>query len=173
MNGDEDSILVRQFKGGDEKSFDRLYDKYHLSLYTLCYRFVRNESDARELVQDVFIKIYRNLAKFNERSKFFTWAYRIAVNTCISFKRAHKVRMRELSEKQSSLSMDKRIHMKIAIDDALSKVPKRQRMCFLLHHYEGYTFSEIGVIMSITTGAAKANHHHAVRKLRELLGHVL
>jgi RNA polymerase sigma-70 factor (ECF subfamily) len=90
MNGDEDTVLVRDFKNGNEKAFDRLFEKYQISLYSICYRFTRNESDARELTQDIFIKIYNNLNKFDE----------------------------------------------------------------------------IGRIMGITTGAAKANHHHAIRKLR-------
>ena len=59
--------------------------------------------------------------------------------------------------------------MKIAIDDALIKLPERQRLTFILHHYDGYTFEEIGTIMGITTGGAKAHHHHAIRKLRGLL----
>lgn len=56
--------------------------------------------------------------------------------------------------------------MRIAIDRAINLLPGRQRMTFILHHFEGYTFGEIGAIMGISTGAAKANHHHAVRKLR-------
>jgi len=90
MNGDEDMLLVREFKNGNTNVFDRLFEKYQVSLYSICYRFTRNDSDARELDQDIFIKVYRNLKKFNEKSKFFTWLYRIAVNTCLSFKRKQK-----------------------------------------------------------------------------------
>jgi RNA polymerase sigma-70 factor (ECF subfamily) len=59
--------------------------------------------------------------------------------------------------------------MKVAIDDALKRLPERQRMAFILHHYEGYKFKEIGEIMGISIGAAKANHFQAIKKLRVLL----
>jgi RNA polymerase sigma-70 factor (ECF subfamily) len=170
MNGDEDIQLVKAFKNGDEKAFDRLFEKYQVSLYSLCYRYVRNDADARELVLDVFTKVYRNLTRFREHSKFFTWLYRIAVNTCISYKRKNRRRDVPYSpEKGAENRLEEKVHMKVAIDDALTKLPKRQRLAFILHHYEGYTFEEVGRIMSITTGAAKAHNHHAIRKLRRFL----
>jgi RNA polymerase sigma-70 factor (ECF subfamily) len=73
MKGDDDAIYVRKFKTGDEKAFDKLFEKYQLSVYSICYRYSRNEADARELTQDTFIKVYNNLNKFREKSKFFTW----------------------------------------------------------------------------------------------------
>jgi RNA polymerase sigma-70 factor (ECF subfamily) len=167
MKGDEDISYVKRFKNGDEKAFDELFEKYQGSLYSICYRFSRNDADARDLTQEVFIKIYNNLKKFNEKSKFFTWVHRIAVNTCISFKRKeHNIQPNYSS---ASISMDEKVRMKIAIDDALAKLPKRQRMSFILHHYEGYTFSEVGGLMKISSGAAKANHYQAIKKLRILL----
>lgn len=170
MNGDEDIQLVRAFKNGDEKAFDRLFEKYQVSLYSLCYRYVRNDADARELVLDVFTKVYRNLTRFRERSKFFTWLYRIAVNTCISHTRKNKRYDVQYSpENGAHNTLEDKVHMKIAIDDALVNLPERQRLTFILHHYDGYTFAEIGKIMGITTGAAKAHHYHAIRKLRKLL----
>lgn len=169
MQGDEDITFVKEFKNGNEKAFDRLYDRYRVPLYSICYRFTRNEADARDLTQDIFIKVYRNLKKFNEKSKFFTWLYRIAVNTCISFKRKNPPPRPEQASVKQTVPMDKRVRMKIAINDALAKVPKRQRLAFILHHYEGYTFVETGEIMRISTGAAKANNYHAIRKLRTML----
>lgn len=168
-SNEEDIILVRRFKNGDEKAFDRLFEKYQVPLYSICYRFTRNAADARDITQDIFIKVYNNLTKFHEKSKFFTWLYRIAINTSISFKRKMHTRELQYQPTPESLSMDERVRMKIVIDDALIKLPERQRMSFILHHYEGYTFNEIGDIMGITTGAAKANHYHAIRKLQVFL----
>lgn len=169
MNGNEDTTLVHAFKNGDEKAFDAIFKKYHIAIFTLCYRFVRNESDARELTQDVFIKIHRNLRKFNEKSKLFTWIYRIVSNTCFSFRRSRRRSSTAYEPTAASTSLERQVTMRVAIDKALLKLPERQRMCFLLRHYDGYSFKEIGSIMGITTGAAKANHHHAIRKLRSLL----
>ena len=170
MNSDEeDFALVRDFKNGDDKAFDRIFEKYQVPLYSICYRYTRNEADARELTQDVFFKVYNNLRKFEGKSKFFTWLYRIAVNSCISFKRKPQPQFQTTELETRTISMDKRVRMKIAIDDALSKLPERQRMSFVLHHYQGYTFDEVAGIMGITSGAAKANNYHAIMKLREFL----
>ncbi len=163
----DDISLVKRYKNGDEDAFDLLFEKYQQPIYSICYRFVRNEDDARELTQDVFIKIYRNLKKFNGKSKFFTWIYRITVNTCISFKR--KFHQAIEFDDSTSHSIERNLMLKKAIDDALAKLPKRQRAAFILRHFEGYTFEEIGEIMEISTGAAKANHFQAIKRLRVLL----
>jgi RNA polymerase sigma-70 factor (ECF subfamily) len=167
MYGDEDQCLVERFKNGDEKAFDEIFDKYERALYSICYRFTRNDADAREITQDVFIKVYRNLRKFSGRSKFFTWVYRIAVNTCISARR--KEHHATAIEQGPAPSLDRNIRMKIAIDSAMAKLPERQRLAFILRHYEGYKYDEIGQIMGISSGAVKAHHHQAVKKLRVFL----
>lgn len=169
MKGDEDEILVAALKQGDEKAFDRLYEKYRLPVYSICYRFLRNQADAQEVVLDIFTKIFNNIHKFREKSKFFTWTYRITVNACLSFKRAHRAGSNAYDPVDTSRPLDERVRMKIAIDNALISLPERQRSCFILRYYGGYTFREIGDIMRITSGAVKAHHHHAVKKLRELL----
>lgn len=169
MSGDEDLLLVRAFKEGDERAFDQIFEKYRVPIYSICYRYTRNDADARDLSQEVFIKVFHNLNKFNERSKLFTWVYRITVNTCISFKRREKRQqpLRDTGTRRDPVGEG--IRLKVAIDDALQRLPERQRMSFILRHYEGHTFAEIGEIMGITTGAAKANHHQAIRKLRVYL----
>jgi RNA polymerase sigma-70 factor (ECF subfamily) len=169
MKGDEDDILATAFKQGDEKAFDRLFEKYRLPVYSVCYRFLRNDADTQEVVLDIFTKIFHNIRKFHGKSMFFTWIYRIAVNACLSFKRSHKTRSIVNDPVDTSRPLDERIRLKVAINDALGCLPERQRMCFILRYYEGYTFREIGDIMRITSGAVKAHHHHAVRKLRGLL----
>lgn len=170
MNGVLDELLVEEIKKGNDESFALLFERYRHSVYAICYRFTRNEADAKELVQDVFIKVYRHINSFKGESKFFTWLYRIAVNTCLSYQRRHNS-FTPLPDPvlQPAGSFEERIIMKKAIDDALARLPKRQRMVFILRHYEGYRFEEIASIMRITTGAAKAHHYLAIRKLRSLL----
>jgi len=169
VNGHDDETIVKAFKEGDETAFDRLFEKYHISVYSICYRYTRNEADARDLTQEVFIKIYRNLRNFKMQSKLFTWVYRITVNACISFKRRERSFEPLPETKADTHSLGEKVRLKVAIDNALRRLPERQRMTFILRHYEGYTFNEIGEIMGITSGAAKANHHHAIRKLRAYL----
>lgn len=169
MNGVNDDFLVDKIKNGDEEAFNCLFDKYKGSVYAICYRYTRNEDDARELVQDIFIKIYRNINTFKGEAKFFTWLYRIAVNACLSFKRKKTWIPVAETAPESKISIEERIIMKKAIDDAVANLPKRQRMVFILRHFEGHGFEEIASLMKITTGAAKSHHHHAIMKLRSLL----
>ncbi|UCD19295.1 MAG: sigma-70 family RNA polymerase sigma factor [candidate division WOR-3 bacterium] len=169
MSDLEDQDLVRRFKNGEDDCFDRIYDKYKVPIYSICYRYTRNGADASELTQDVFIKIYRNLHGFNERAKLFTWIYRITVNACISFKRRERNVYQALPVVSHGVPLGERITLKKAIDDALQRLPPRQRLAFILRHNFGYSFDEIGGIMGITAGAAKANHHQAVKKMRRFL----
>jgi RNA polymerase sigma-70 factor (ECF subfamily) len=166
VSAQEDDILVRRFKRGEEDAFDRIFEKYTVPVYSLCYRYTRNEADARDISQEIFIRIYRNLDKFRGRSKLSTWIYRITVNACISFKRSERHTLPLQEQRVPEAALRERTQMKVAIDRALYELPRRQRMAFILRHYGGYTFGEIGEIMGISTGAAKANHHHAVGKLR-------
>ena len=169
MSGNEDANLVKRFNEGDDTAFDQIFEKYRVPIYSICYRYTRNDADARDLSQEVLIKVFRNLKNFKGRSKLFTWVYRITVNTCISFKRRDR-QVQPLPEKGTRRDpVGENVRLKVAIDDALERLPERQRMSFILRHYEGHTFAEIGEIMGITTGAAKANHHHAIRKLRVYL----
>ncbi|UCF69734.1 MAG: sigma-70 family RNA polymerase sigma factor [candidate division WOR-3 bacterium] len=169
MNDLEDQDLVRRFKHGEDDCFNRIYDKYKVPIYSICYRYTRNGADASELTQDVFIKIYRNLHRFNERAKLFTWIYRITVNACISFKRRERNVHQAPPVVSHGVPLGERIALKKAIDDALQRLPPRQRLTFILRHNLGYSFGEIGSIMGITAGAAKANHHQAVKKMRKSL----
>ena len=165
----DEATLVQRAIGHDPEAFGRLYDTHVDRVYRHIYYRVGNEQDAEDLTQDVFIRVYRNLRNFRMRSKFFTWLYRITVNTCLSFKRRardHDPLPQALPE---TLPLDEKVALRMAIDDALRELPERQRMTFILRHYEGYTFNEIGDIMGISSGAAKANHYHAIRKLRILL----
>ncbi|MDH4210078.1 MAG: hypothetical protein OEV79_01335 [candidate division WOR-3 bacterium] len=90
MSDQDDEILVRISKRGEEQVFDPIVEKYPIPVYRTCYKYTRNEADARDINQEVLIKVYRNLIKFNERARLFTWIYRITVNTCISFKRGER-----------------------------------------------------------------------------------
>ncbi|MEO0108420.1 MAG: sigma-70 family RNA polymerase sigma factor, partial [candidate division WOR-3 bacterium] len=86
----EDSELVRKAKHGDESSFDELVRRYQQRVYAIAFRLVRNSEDAREVAQDVFVKVYRSLPGFRERSTFYTWLYRIAVNQALSLLRKYR-----------------------------------------------------------------------------------
>lgn len=171
METSDDLALVRKFKKGDEKAFNLLVRKYQKGIYRLCYRMLRNADDAADICQDVFVKAYLSMRRFREKSSFYTWMYRIAVNTCIDFSK--KRPRRELVKLEGHMVNPeeglKRGKARRAIDHAISKLPPKQRAVFVMRQYEGMSYQDIAKLTKRSVGALKANYHHAVFKLRELL----
>lgn len=79
-----DEVLVKRIKRGDEASFRQLVERYRSRVYSIAYAMTKNQSDADDLSQEIFLKVYRFLPQFKGKSKFYTWLYRLAINTCIS-----------------------------------------------------------------------------------------
>ena len=177
MKDERDSILIQEFKQGDEKAFNQLVLRYQKRVYNLIYRLVRNHEDAADLSQEVFVRAYRGLKRFEERSSFYVWLTRIAVNLCINFSKREKFRsflsIFDVSEKpEVSVSPDKDMEkeeLRRALDRAVKSLPERQRVTFVLKRYQDRPYKEIAQIMEISEGAAKANYFQAVKKLKKLL----
>ena len=87
MKDESDANLVGRFRHGEEKAFNQLVLRYQKRIYDLTYRMVRNHQDAADLSMEVFVRAYKGLAKFEERSSFYVWLAKIAVNLCINFSR--------------------------------------------------------------------------------------
>jgi RNA polymerase sigma factor (sigma-70 family) len=178
MKDERDSILIQEFKQGDEKAFNQLVLRYQKRIYDLTYHLVRNHEDAADLSQEVFVRAYRNLKKFEERSSFYVWLTRIAVNLCINFSKREKFRsflsIFDVSEgPEVSVSPEKDVEkeeLKHALDRAIKSLPERQRVTFVFRRYQDLPYREIAQIMEISEGAAKANYFQAVKKLQKLLG---
>ena len=171
---DEDFAIIDQFLHGDDRAFEKLFEKYKKRVFKLIFRFVRNEPEAEDLLQDVFVRVYEKLSKFNKTSAFYTWLYRLTVNICLNHtSRGYK--KRELST-EDDFVMDRYKHSEIGITgldvdlkDALKQLPEKQRATFILKIYDDLKFSDIAKIMKCSVGGAKANYFHAVRKLQTKL----
>jgi RNA polymerase sigma-70 factor (ECF subfamily) len=173
----DDSHLVKRFKEGEEKAFNQLVLRHQKRIYDLIYRMTRNRDDAADLSVEVFVRAYRSLNAFEERSSFYVWVAKIAVNLSLSFLKREKFRsflsFLDLAEtKTTSDSPAKEMEkseLKVAIDGAIKSLPVRQRTAFILKYYQGLSHEEIAEIMGITEGASKANYFQAVQKLQKLL----
>ncbi|RKX70762.1 hypothetical protein DRP53_03885 [candidate division WOR-3 bacterium] len=157
-----DEELVRKIAAGKESAFAEIFRRYRERVFSICYRYTRNYDDAQDLCQEVFIKLYRKAGSFNGRSAFYTWFYRLVVNHCLSFKRKERKPVAIPRPPPPDLEL------RMAIDRAISSLPPRQRMVFIMHQ-DGYKFREIGRLLDISEGAAKSSYHYAIRKLREEL----
>ena len=138
---------------------------------------VIDHDDADDLTQEIFVKVWKNLDKFREDSKLYTWIYRIATNECLNFLNKKKKRFflpindvgKELSSKldHGVLLDGEAIEMKL--QKALLKLPDKQRLVFNMKYFEDMKFDEISEITETSVGALKASYHHAVKKIEEFL----
>ncbi|MFH1335576.1 MAG: sigma-70 family RNA polymerase sigma factor [Candidatus Zixiibacteriota bacterium] len=177
MTDQTDSPLVKRFKEGEEKAFNQLVLRRQKKIYDLIYRMTRNREDAADLSLEVFVRAYKNLKDFEERSSFYVWVAKIAVNLSLNFLKREKFRsflsifdLAEMKTTSGSPAEDmEKSELKVAIDSAVQSLPTRQRTAFVLKYYQDMTHQEIAEVMGTTEGASKANYFQAVQKLQKLL----
>ena len=157
----------------DEKAFAKAVTDYRERIYLMLLKYVRNREDAKDLTQEAFIKAYNSLGSFRGESGLYTWIYRIAVNLAINFKSRSKLSSLKSIDDASGIYSDDspsdnilQRELSSKIDESVKTLPERQRMVFVLRYYEEQPYSEISKILGITEGAAKANYHHAINKMK-------
>lgn len=166
-------------KIGDRKGkisdeiFNEAVVKYRERIFLVILKYVRNREDARDLTQEAFIKAYRSRGSFRGDSSLYTWIFRIAVNLALNYKTRSRVSLHSSLEDSPDLHDTndparniRRQELDQRVDEAISELPNRQRMAFVLRYYEELPFARVAENLSITEGAAKANYHQAVKKLR-------
>jgi RNA polymerase sigma-70 factor, ECF subfamily len=162
--------LVRRAQAGDVGAFEGLYRAHAGPILALCRRMVRDETDARELVQDVFVRAWERLTSFKSQSVFGTWLHRLAVNVVLERLRAAKRdAARHVADDDeavfgshsTAVDMDTRMDL----ETALASLPQGARTVFVLHDMEGYSHDEIAQMTGIAAGTARAQLWRARRAL--------
>lgn len=157
--------------------FNLLVREYQERVYWHVRKMVIDHDDADDLVQEIFVKVWKNLDRFREDAKLYTWIYRIATNECLTFLKKKKKKFfvpindvqNELSEK---LDQDPGIsgdEVQLKLQKALLTLPDKQRMVFNMKYFDDMKFKEIAEITNTSEGALKANYHHAVKKIEEFI----
>lgn len=181
-----DWILVQQVQAGQVAQFDLLVRKYRERIYSIVYNLTSNHEDTADLTQDVFIKAFQSIHKFQGRSSFFTWMYRIAVNTSITFLKKNKNRSffsfdvfhdegasAEITEQLASKSKaDKPTFLKELqekLNEALQTLSINHRTVVILHDIEGLSHQEIAQITGTSEGTVRSRLHYAKQQLQGLL----
>jgi len=173
---DEDLDLVRRAAAGEREAFDELVLKYQKPLYSLLYRMVSNREDAADLLQKTFVKAFTGLGSFEQRSTFKTWLYQIAINLAKNVyrdrSRAEYVNIDDVIIRKNPRTLETMIEKenRFLLKQALAGLPEKQRITLLLRIQGEKKFEEIAAIMKCSLGTAKANYHHAVQKLKAVLG---
>ncbi len=173
---DEDLDLIARVDAGEREAFDELVIKYQKPLYSLLYRMVSNHDDAADILQKTFIKAFTGLSSFERRSSFKTWLYQIAINLVKNVYRdrgrAAYVPIDDVVIKKNPRTLESLIHKENLqiLRKALEELPEKQRITLILRVQEGKKFEEVASIMKCSLGTAKANYHHAVKKLKAIMG---
>ncbi|HZJ83767.1 MAG TPA: sigma-70 family RNA polymerase sigma factor [Clostridia bacterium] len=171
---DVESQLIDRFKEGDFTAFEELIYLFDKKIYNYCYRMTNNPNDAEDLAQEVFIKVYRSLKSFREDSKFSTWIYRIAYNTCIDEYRRKKIKVLSLNKNIPSpepLPEDRVIYReeKDLIEKCIAEMKPNYKSAIILRDIQGYSYEEIAGISNIPIGTVKSNISRARGILRDVL----
>jgi RNA polymerase sigma-70 factor (ECF subfamily) len=182
-----DSELITQAKSGNDSAFEELIFRYDRSVLAIALKFVHNTDDAKDIYQEVFIRVYRGLKNFEMKSEFSTWLYRIATNVCLSNKSRSKkhlyVSIDERYENEDGESVNfepaddemdpgellVNLDLGDIIQDAVDTLSSKQRMTFILKHYEGYKIREIADMLNCKEGTVKKYLFDAIRNLRKKL----
>ena len=175
----QDAELLLQFRNPPtkEKAFTAIIKKYQEKLYWHIRRMVVEHEDANDVLQNVFIRVWKALENFREDSQLYTWLYRIATNECLSFleqkKRKSDVSLSDVeSGLSNSIKADKyfdpnKLEWKLQL--AMQQLPEKQRIVFNLRYYDEMPYEEMSKVLETSEGALKASYHHAVKKIEDFI----
>ena len=173
---DTEIVQMMQIEGSRNTGLRHLMTKYQERLYWVIRGIVESHDDTDDVLQNTFIKAYRNIDKFESRSSLFTWVYRIATNEALTFKKSAVRKATQplpvfgMSIAEPSIeNQNSEEEVLEKLKSALSLLPDRQRQVFNMRYYDELSYEEMGKLLDLTEGALKASYHHAVKKIEQYL----
>ncbi len=184
-----DAAQVMQALGGDHDAFRVLVERHSRSIFRLAYRMTGNEHDAEEVVQEAMLRAYRRLDRFESRSNFGTWLYRIGVNCALDLMRKRRSEMDQRAqpsvrdEEEGAPSPMERVassapapdrlalsvELREQVREAMATLSPVERTAFVMRHFDGCSIEEIGKAVGLNNGSTKNSVFRAVQKLRKHL----
>jgi RNA polymerase sigma factor (sigma-70 family) len=173
---DKEILKLLKNEESSEKGFRLLMGMYKVRLYHHIRQLVGNHEDADDVLQNVFIKVFRNINNFEEKSGLYTWLYRIATNESLTFIQSQKRKQTisiddvviDISDKTSEEFFDEK-HLQIKLEKAIDLLPAKQKAVFHLRYYDEMTYEDMSSILDTSVGALKASYHHAVKKIESFI----
>jgi RNA polymerase sigma-70 factor (ECF subfamily) len=189
MDPVDDTTLVQQAKTGDEAAFAELVERHQGRVYHHALRLMGSAEDAEEVLQDTFLKVFRNLDRFEERSRFSTWIYRIATNEALmrlrKARRKREVFLEDTLGKdgerysdqirdfaRSALDNVADTEIREALTSALAELPEDYRVVFTMRDLDGLTNAEVADVLEISVPAVKSRLHRSRLYLRDRLSRI-
>lgn len=181
----EEAQIIEAAVRGELSAFENLISRYEKKIYNFCYRMTNNKEDAEDLAQEVFIKVYRSLRLFKGNSKFSTWIYRIAYNTCIDKHRKKKMihiislspagednENKDMDLPYQGLSPEERLLRKeqlMNLQLCIEALRPEYKSVIILRDIQNHTYEEIAEILNIPLGTVKSHISRARLSLRDAL----
>jgi len=176
---EDEAELVSRCQQGDQDALREIFDRYHKKVYRIAYGVVRSREEALDVVQEVFIKLFRTIRNFKGESRFYTYLYRMAMNSAIDHARKMK--------KTSAISIEEEgfplpdtpegrpdrvlLHKELEgkVKEALEKLPKDQRAAILFREVEGLSYEEIAEAMGCSIGTVMSRLHYGRKRMQDML----
>ena len=185
-----DLDLIQRAKGGDMGAFEQLVFRYDRQVLTIAARYVQSSEDAKDIYQEVFLRVYRALPKFQLKSQFSTWLYRITTNVCLTHKTRRKRHLHTslseesddehgaplteaLTELRTADRQAERTDMALHVAQSIEMLSPKQKMVFTMKYYEEYKIREIAEMMGLAEGTVKRYLFAATKKIRAALQDLL
>ncbi len=176
----EETEIISRCQQGDQEALKEIFDKYHEKVYRIAYGVVRQREEALDVVQEVFIKLFRSIKNFKGRSHFYTYLYRMVMNTAIDHKRkAGKQFMSSLDEEGSfepseeaekgpeRVLLQKELEERVKL--AMDKLPDEQRAALIYRDVEGLSYQEMAEAMGCSIGTVMSRLHYGRKRMQESL----
>jgi RNA polymerase sigma-70 factor (ECF subfamily) len=189
LSKDTDKELVRRVQQGDKRAFDLLFARYQHKIFNLVGRYLRNAQDVEDVTQEAFIKAFKALPRFRGESAFYTWLYRIAINTAKNHLVARNRRppgvdvdveeaefmdgadlLKESLSPETALSRDQ---LAAAIDEAIGQLPDDLRSAVTLREFDGLSYEQIAQIMDCPVGTVRSRIFRARESIDEHIAPLL
>ncbi|MVT06647.1 RNA polymerase sigma factor [Chitinophaga tropicalis] len=174
---DKTLLAIYRAPATREKGFTAIIRKYQERLYWHVRRLVLDHDDANDVLQNVFVKVWKNLEGFREDAQLYTWLYKIATNECLTFLEKQKKNTSvSLSDVETGLSNSLKADTQFdpnklewKLQRAIMGLPEKQRIVFNLRYYDEMPYEEMSRVLDTSEGALKASYHHAVKKIEEFI----
>jgi len=185
-----DTDLIIQAQKGDQSAFEELVYRYDRNVLSITIKYANNEDDAKDLYQEVFIRVYRGIRNFKFQSEFSTWLFRITTNVCLTYKSRSKEHLKVSIDNdfddENEFSTIKELvydgsspeeivsgaNLGDIVNAAVESLSPKQKMTFILKHYEGYKIREIAEMLNCKEGTVKKYLFDATNNLRKKLSPV-
>ena len=183
MSSESEKILVRKAKGGDNRAFDELVSIYLHKSFSVALRYTNSEEDAKDMVQETLLKVYKNIHRFDEKYPFSPWYFRILINNSINFLKKAKIKRKaeEFINQESKSNTESEAgtispeeglikdEKALIIRKSLEQIPEKQRSAIILHDIEGFTQEDTAKMLGCPVGSVMSRLFYGRKKLKKIL----